>query len=140
MTFEQIYETYFRDVYRYILGLSGDAHLAEEITADTLISVNLTWGWPLIYLTLAITFCQVTCKKEAIRATALALLLPFYAALPFLTQCAKLFTSIYIVDTTVLFVPAYHAPHFVISLLLSAAAICSVWHQMKQSKHVPPAA
>ena len=35
MTFEQIYETYFRDVYRYILSLSGDAHLAEEITADT---------------------------------------------------------------------------------------------------------
>ena len=35
MTFEQVYEAYFRDVYRYILGLSGDAHLAEEITADT---------------------------------------------------------------------------------------------------------
>ena len=35
MTFEQIYETYFRDVYRYILRLSGDSHLAEEITADT---------------------------------------------------------------------------------------------------------
>ena len=35
MTFEQVYEKYFRDVYRYILGLSGDAHLAEEITADT---------------------------------------------------------------------------------------------------------
>lgn len=33
--FEKIYEMYFRDVYRYILGISGDSHTAEEITEET---------------------------------------------------------------------------------------------------------
>ena len=33
--FEQLYRTYFNDVYRYILRLSGNEHLAEEITSDT---------------------------------------------------------------------------------------------------------
>ncbi len=33
--FEQIYTTYFNDVYLYILRLSGDKHMAEEITSDT---------------------------------------------------------------------------------------------------------
>ena len=33
--FEQIYHTYFVDVFRYIRRLSNDEHLAEEITADT---------------------------------------------------------------------------------------------------------
>ena len=33
--FEQLYDTYFNDVYLYILRLSGNEHLAEEITSDT---------------------------------------------------------------------------------------------------------
>ena len=33
--FEQLYNSYFSDVYRYILRLSGNAHIAEEITSDT---------------------------------------------------------------------------------------------------------
>lgn len=33
--FEQIYHTYFVDVFRYIRRLSNDEHIAEEITADT---------------------------------------------------------------------------------------------------------
>ena len=33
--FEEIYRTYFRDVYRYILGLCRDEHVAEEITSET---------------------------------------------------------------------------------------------------------
>ena len=33
--FEQIYNTYFNDVYLYILRLSGKEHIAEEITSDT---------------------------------------------------------------------------------------------------------
>ena len=33
--FEQLYNTYFNDVYLYILRLSGNEHLAEEITSDT---------------------------------------------------------------------------------------------------------
>ena len=35
MEFEEIYTTYFRDVYMYILRLSNDEHLAEEITSET---------------------------------------------------------------------------------------------------------
>ncbi|MBE6603354.1 MAG: RNA polymerase sigma factor [Ruminococcaceae bacterium] len=33
--FEQLYNTYFNDVYLYILRLSGNEHMAEEITSDT---------------------------------------------------------------------------------------------------------
>ncbi len=35
MEFEQIYQTYFKSVYQYIRQLSGDEHLAEEITSET---------------------------------------------------------------------------------------------------------
>ena len=35
MEFEQVYDLYFRDVYRYSLKLSGSEHVAEEITSDT---------------------------------------------------------------------------------------------------------
>ena len=33
--FEALYNTYFKDVYMYLLRLSGDEHIAEEITSDT---------------------------------------------------------------------------------------------------------
>ena len=32
---EELYRTYFMDVYRYILGLSGNERTAQEITSDT---------------------------------------------------------------------------------------------------------
>ena len=35
MEFEKVYSTYFNDVFRYIRRLSGNEHIAEEITADT---------------------------------------------------------------------------------------------------------
>lgn len=35
MEFEEIYNSYFKDVYRYVLRLSGNEHVAEEITSDT---------------------------------------------------------------------------------------------------------
>ncbi|MBR6537362.1 MAG: sigma-70 family RNA polymerase sigma factor [Lachnospiraceae bacterium] len=35
MEFEELYNTYFKAVYRYVLRLSGDAHVAEEVTSDT---------------------------------------------------------------------------------------------------------
>jgi len=35
MEFEEIYSTYFIDVFRYIRRLSNNDHIAEEITADT---------------------------------------------------------------------------------------------------------
>ena len=34
MKFEEIYIEYFSDVYRYMLRLSGDEHVAEEITSE----------------------------------------------------------------------------------------------------------
>ena len=34
MEFEEIYTEFFSDVYRYILRLSGDEHIAEEITSE----------------------------------------------------------------------------------------------------------
>ena len=35
MEFEDIYKTYFKSVYLYILQLSGNEHIAEEITSET---------------------------------------------------------------------------------------------------------
>ena len=35
MVLEQIYETYFKSVYLYMWRLSGNEHLAEEITSET---------------------------------------------------------------------------------------------------------
>lgn len=35
MTFEEIYRTYFQDVEHYLLALSKDPHMAEEVTAQT---------------------------------------------------------------------------------------------------------
>lgn len=32
--FEEIYQTYFHDVFAYIRSLSGDEHIAEEITSE----------------------------------------------------------------------------------------------------------
>ena len=32
---EQLYSQYFGDVYKYVLRLSGNEHIAEEITSDT---------------------------------------------------------------------------------------------------------
>ena len=33
--FEQVYNTYFNDVYLYLRRLSGDEHIAEELASDT---------------------------------------------------------------------------------------------------------
>ena len=38
--FEEIYQTYFADVYRYILALSRDAHTAEEAAAHTVVHIT----------------------------------------------------------------------------------------------------
>lgn len=44
MEFEQIYSTYFKPVYRYTRKLSGDEHLAEEITSETFFKVMKSIG------------------------------------------------------------------------------------------------
>ena len=33
--FEEIYETYFHDVYKYLRGITANEHLSEELTSDT---------------------------------------------------------------------------------------------------------
>lgn len=35
MEFDQIYSTYFKSVYLYVMQLSGNEHIAEEITSET---------------------------------------------------------------------------------------------------------
>ena len=35
MDFEELYQSYFNDVYRYLRRLSGDHHVAEELTSET---------------------------------------------------------------------------------------------------------
>lgn len=44
MEFEQIYNAYFKSVYRYIRKLSGDEHVAEEITSETFLKVMKSIG------------------------------------------------------------------------------------------------
>ena len=44
MDFEQVYQTYFKSVYLYIRRLSGDEHLAEEITSETFVQVMRSIG------------------------------------------------------------------------------------------------
>ena len=39
MDFEEIYITYFRDIYLFILAMSKDAQIAEEITQETFFKV-----------------------------------------------------------------------------------------------------
>ncbi len=33
--FDELYQQYFKDIYHYLLGISKDPHLAEEITQET---------------------------------------------------------------------------------------------------------
>lgn len=35
MGFDEIYQLYFKDIYHYLLGLSKDQHISEEITQET---------------------------------------------------------------------------------------------------------
>ena len=44
MEFEEIYKEYFGDIYRYIRGISGDEHIAEEITSETFFKAMRSLG------------------------------------------------------------------------------------------------
>ncbi len=44
MEYEQIYRTYFKSVYHYIWKLSGDEHIAEEITSETFLKAMKSIG------------------------------------------------------------------------------------------------
>ena len=37
---EEIYKTYFQDVYYFVLAMSKDPHIAEEITQETWVRVT----------------------------------------------------------------------------------------------------
>ena len=37
--FQEVYELYFRDVYKYVLALCRDEHMAEEVTQETFFKV-----------------------------------------------------------------------------------------------------
>ena len=69
--FQQVYDLYFRDVYKYVLSLSRDADMAEEITQETffkaLKSIDSFRGQCRLYVWL----CQIAkntyishCKKQ----------------------------------------------------------------------------
>lgn len=42
--FEKIYTTYFQDIFRYVLKLSNDEHIAEEITSQTFFKAMKTYN------------------------------------------------------------------------------------------------
>lgn len=44
MEFEQLYNAYFKSVYRYIRKLSGDEYVAEEITSETFLKAMKSIG------------------------------------------------------------------------------------------------
>ncbi len=43
-SFEEIYNTYFRDVFRYVRSLSGSEAIAEEVTEETFLRAMLSLG------------------------------------------------------------------------------------------------
>lgn len=43
-SFEEIYNTYFRDVYRYVRSLSGSESVAEDVTEETFLRAMLSLG------------------------------------------------------------------------------------------------
>ena len=77
MDFEQVYQTYFKSVYRYIRRLSGDEQLAEEITSETFVQVMRSIGTFRGDCDLRVWICQIakntyyTHLKKQNRITAL---------------------------------------------------------------------
>lgn len=43
-SFEEIYNTYFRDVFRYVRSLSGSEAVAEEVTEETFLRAMVSLG------------------------------------------------------------------------------------------------
>ena len=59
MEFEQIYSTYFKSVYRYIWKLSGDEHVAEEITSETFLKAMKSIGDSRGQCDMRVWICQI---------------------------------------------------------------------------------
>lgn len=62
MEFEQIYDTYFKDVYLYVLRLSGNEHIAEEITSDTFFKAMRSIGSFRGECDIRVWLCQIAKK------------------------------------------------------------------------------
>ena len=71
MEFEQVYTLYFRDVYRYILKLSGSEHTAEEITSEAFLKALQGIGSFRGQCELRVWLCQVAknCYISSLRKT-----------------------------------------------------------------------
>ena len=70
--FEEVYQTYFQDVYRYIRQLSGDEQTAEEVTSETFFKAMRSIGTFRGECDLRVWLCQIAkntyysyCKKNA---------------------------------------------------------------------------
>lgn len=75
--FEEIYKKHFRDVYRYILSLTHDEHLAEEITQETFLKALKSIEWFDGRCQLYVWLCQIakntyfTSRKRTIKENTL---------------------------------------------------------------------
>ena len=56
---EEIYEKYGKTVYRYLLGLSHDAHVAEELTQETMFRAIMNIGTFRGKSKLSVWLCQI---------------------------------------------------------------------------------
>lgn len=57
--FEAVYRAHFQDVYRFVLRLSGDAHVAEEITSQTFLQAMEAIGSFRGECRLSVWLCQI---------------------------------------------------------------------------------
>ena len=60
--FEEVYQTYFQDVYRYIRQLSGDEQTAEEVTSETFFKAMRSIGTFRGECDLQVWLCQIAKK------------------------------------------------------------------------------
>ena len=65
---ERLYRTYFSDIYRYILKMSGSEHIAEDITEDTFFkamrSIDNFRGDIRVWLCQIAKNCYLSCVKR----------------------------------------------------------------------------
>ena len=57
--FEEVYQRYFADVYKYVLALSGDKHVAEEVTQETFFKALTAIGSFRGQCQLRVWLCQI---------------------------------------------------------------------------------
>lgn len=70
--FEEIYRAYFDDVYRYLLRLSRDEHIAEDVTSETFFRAMRSIDGFRGECELRVWLCQIAknCYYEHLKRTA----------------------------------------------------------------------